>query len=87
MPPHALTNFEMKKYYESEPRFNGDFSRDNMPKKVKNGAYAVNLDEYNIVGTHSIALFCNRSEIVYFDIVLVLSMFLKKLQNLLEIKT
>ena len=30
-------------------------------------AYAINLDEYAYVGTHWIALFCNRSEIVYFD--------------------
>ena len=33
MPPHPLTNFEIPKYYENEPRFIGDFSRDNMPKK------------------------------------------------------
>ena len=36
-------------------------------KKVKDGAYVINLDEYADVGTHWIALFCNRSEIVYFD--------------------
>ena len=38
-----------------------------MPKKVKNGAYVINLDEYVDVGAHWIALFCNRNEIVYFD--------------------
>ena len=38
-----------------------------MPKKIKDGAYVINLDEYADVGTHWIALFCNRSEIVYFD--------------------
>ena len=27
----------------------------------------INLDEYANVGTQWIALFCNRSEIVYFD--------------------
>ena len=27
----------------------------------------INLDEYADVGTHWIALFCNRSEMVYFD--------------------
>ena len=32
MPAHALTNFEMKNYYENEPRFNGVYSRDNLPK-------------------------------------------------------
>ena len=67
MLPHPLTNFEIQKYYENEPRFNGVFSRDNMPKKIKDGAYVINLDEYADVGTHWIALFCNRNEIVYFD--------------------
>ena len=32
-----------------------------------NGAYVINLDEYADVGTHWIALFCNRNEIVDFD--------------------
>ena len=67
MPPHPLTNFEIQKYYENEPRFNGVFSRDNMPKKTKDGAYVISLDDYADVGTDWIALFCNRSEIVYFD--------------------
>ena len=31
--PHPLTNFDIKKYYETEPRFNGVYSRDNLPKK------------------------------------------------------
>ena len=31
MPPHPLTNFETKNYYENEPRFNGVFSRNNLP--------------------------------------------------------
>ena len=67
MPSHPLTNFEIQKYYENEQRFNGDFSRSNLPKKIKDGAYVINLDEYVDVGTHWIALFCNKSEIVYFD--------------------
>ena len=33
MKPHPLTNFEILKYYENEPRFNGIFSRDNLHKK------------------------------------------------------
>ena len=36
-------------------------------KKIKDGSYVINLDEYADVGTHWIALFCNRNEIVYFD--------------------
>ena len=38
-----------------------------MPKKLKDGTYVINLEEYADVGTHWIALFCNRSEIVYLD--------------------
>ena len=33
MPPHLLTNFEMMKYYEHESKFNGVYSRDNLPNK------------------------------------------------------
>ena len=67
VPPWLLTNFEIQKYYQNEPRFNGVYSRNNLPKKVKDGAYVINLDKYADVGTHWIALFRNRSEIVYFD--------------------
>ena len=62
----SLTNFETHKYYENGPRFNGAYSRNNLPKKIKDGACVINLDEYADVGTHWIALFCNKSEIVYF---------------------
>ena len=67
MPPHPLRNFEIQKYYENQSRFNGVFSRDTMPKKIKDWGYVINLDEYADVGTHWIALFCKKSKIVYFD--------------------
>ena len=38
-----------------------------MPNKIKYGAYVINLDEYADAGTHWIALFCNRSEMFYFN--------------------
>ena len=44
MPSHPLTNFEIQKYYQNEPRFNRVYSRDNL-QKIKDGAYIVNLDE------------------------------------------
>ena len=37
-----------------------------MPKKIKDWAYVINLDEYKDIATQ-ITLFCNKSEIVYFD--------------------
>ena len=36
-------------------------------KKINNGAYVINLDEYADLGTHWIALFSNRGENVSFD--------------------
>ena len=85
MPPHPLTNFEIQKYYENKPRFNGVFSRDNLPKKIKDGAYVINLDEYADTGTHWIALFCKKMK-SFISIASALSIFLTKLKNLLEIK-
>ena len=35
--------------------------------KIKDGAYAINLDEYESTGTHWIALYENANNIVYFD--------------------
>ena len=67
MKPHPLTNFEIQKYYENESRFNGVYSRNNLPKKIKDGAYVIYLDEHKDTGTDWIALFCSRNEIVYFD--------------------
>ena len=86
MKPYPLTNFEIQKYYENEPRFNGFYSRDNLPKKIKDGAYVINLDEYADVGTHWISLFCKKMKL-FVSIALVMNIFLKILKNLLEIKT
>ena len=52
LPPHPLTHFEIQKYYKNQPRFNGVFSRNNLPKKIKDGAYVINFDEYADVETH-----------------------------------
>ena len=34
MPPEPLTNFEIQKYYQNKPKFNGVYSRDNFPKEM-----------------------------------------------------
>ena len=66
MPTHPLTNFEMQKYYHNQPRFNGSYSRDNLPK-VKDGAYVINLDGYSDIGTHWIVLYGQNNNVTYFD--------------------
>ena len=62
IPHHPLTNFEVEKHYQNEPRFNGVFSRNNLPKKIKDEEYVINVDEYADIGTHWVALLCNRNE-------------------------
>ena len=63
MRPHPLTNTEVHKYYQNEPRFDGVYSRDSLSKRIKDGAYEINLDEYADVGTHWIALYNSNTEI------------------------
>ena len=66
MPPYSLTNFEIQKYYQNEPRFNGVYSRGNLTK-IKDGTYIINLDEYSDIGTHWVALYVNNNDVTYFD--------------------
>ena len=66
MPPHPLANFEIQKYYQNEPKFNGVYSRNNL-SKIKDGAYVINLDEYESIGDHWIALYVNVENVTYFD--------------------
>ena len=66
MSPHPLTNFEIQKYYQVEPKFNGVNSR-NILLTTKYGAHAINLDEYKSTGTHWIDLYVNGNNEAYFD--------------------
>ena len=66
MPPHPLTNFEIEKYYENEPRFNGVYSRDNL-LRIKDDPYIINFDEYSDIGTDWVALWVDNNDVTYFD--------------------
>ena len=65
MPPHSLTKFEVQKH-QSEPKFNGVYSRNNL-SKIKNVAYIINLDVYESIGTHWIDLYVNAENVTYSD--------------------
>ena len=56
--PHPLTNFEIQKYYQNEPKFNGVYSR-NYISEIKDGAYIINFDESESIVTQWIALYVN----------------------------
>ena len=66
MPPHSLINFEIQKYYWYDPKFNGVFSRNSLPK-IKDGRYVWNLDKFKLTGTHWIALYVNGNNIICFN--------------------
>ena len=67
LPFHPLTNIEISKYYKNEPRFDGVYSRNNLSKKNKKGAYVINLDEYENTDTHWVSLFVKANEVIDFD--------------------
>ena len=67
MPSHLFTNFEIQECYKNQLKLNGVYSRDNLPNKIKDGAYIINLDEYSDIGTHWIALWVNNNNVTYFD--------------------
>ena len=72
-----MTNFEIQKYYQNEPRFNGVYSRENLTDKIKNETNVINLDEYSDIGTHWI---------VFYALSLELNMSQNKFETLLVIK-
>ena len=49
-----------------EGTINGVYSKNNSPK-LKDGTYAINLDEFKSRGTHWTALYVNGNNIVYFN--------------------
>ena len=67
LPFHPLINIEISEYYANEPRFNDVYSRNNLPNKIKKGAYVINLDEYENTGTHWVSLFVKANKVIYFD--------------------
>ena len=78
VPPHLLINFEMQKYYQNEPRFNGVYSRNNLPNKIEDGAYVINLQEYSDTRTYWIAL----HELLLILTVLELNIFQKEIKKI-----
>ena len=60
------TNYQIEKYYQNEPKFDGIYSRNNLTK-TRDGTLIIDLDEYESIGTHWIALYVNAENVTYFD--------------------
>ena len=58
MPHHRLLNFELQRYRQKEPEFNGSYSRSDLPR-LKDGAYVINQNKCKSIGSHWIALYVN----------------------------
>ena len=75
MPSYPLPNFEIRKYCQNyakqssknETIFNGVYSRDNLPDKIKDWSYIINLNESSDIGTHWVALYASNNDVTYFD--------------------
>ena len=62
---HPLTNFEIPKYHQKKPKFNGVYSRNNL-RKIQDGAYIINRDKYKSIETHQITFYINDNNVNYF---------------------
>ena len=58
MLPYPLTSFEIQNHDQNKITLNGVYSRNKLPK-IKDGAYVINLDEYESIGTYWMALYVN----------------------------
>ena len=47
--------FELQKYYQNEPKFNGVYSRNNLTR-IKGETYVINIAEFKSTGIHWIAV-------------------------------
>ena len=58
-----MTNIEIKEHYKNEPKFTNVYPHDNLPNKIKDGAF----DEYSDIGTHWIALYVRNNDAINFE--------------------
>ena len=63
---HPLSNIKITKYFSYEPRFNGFYLRDNLPR-TKDEVHVINLDDKQSKRIHWVSLFIHKNTAVYFD--------------------
>ena len=60
---HPLSNIDITKYFNYKPRFNDNFSRNNLPR-INDGACVKNLD---FIILNWVLLFVDKNRAVWFD--------------------
>ena len=63
---HPLSNIEITKYFNYEPRFNGVFLKGNL-SRIKDRANVINLNDKQSKSTPWVSLVIDRSTALYFD--------------------
>ena len=58
---HPLRTFGIQKYYQNKPKFNGVYSRNNLPK-IKDEIFLINIAEYKSIETDLIVLYVNGNK-------------------------
>ena len=81
----SFNYFEIQKYYQNEPSFNGVYSRDNLPYKIKDGAYIINLDEYILI-LELIGLHCMYKIIMLLILILLVEHILEVIKTFINNK-
>ena len=66
MSTYPLANFEIQKFCQNEPKFNGICSRKYSPK-IKDEGYVMNLYEFKSIGNNLIDFYVNGNNIIHFD--------------------
>ena len=74
MLPHPVTNFEIRIYYQNQPKFNSVYSKSCLSNSklrndpiIKDGLHIINIDEYKSIRTHWTTLCVNSNSVTYFD--------------------
>ena len=60
--PHPLTNFEIQKCFQNDPKFKDVYSRYYL-SKIKDGTYVISVVKYESKGTYWIALYVNGDNV------------------------
>lgn len=67
-PDRTLLSTDIINHFKHNKNFGGYYAQDELPKKVKNKFYVINMDSKNGPGTHYVCIYnCKPNVCIYFD--------------------
>lgn len=64
---HALSNVEIDHYFTGRPEWGGCYPKDQLPSKMQDKYYIINLDDAKNGGTHWVMTCISNNKVLYFD--------------------